>query len=96
MLRLLVISAFMIALLGSCGILPGKDKNRKDAIARVYDKYLYAEDLESVIPSGTSATDSLEITTAYINNWVRQELLLKQAEDNLDETHREFSKQIEL
>jgi hypothetical protein len=32
---------------------------------------------------------------AYINNWVRQELLLKQAEDNLDESNRDFSKQIE-
>lgn len=95
MLRLLVISAFLITLLGSCNILPGNDKNRENAIARVYDKYLYAEDLEGVIPPGTSSNDSLEITTAYINNWVRQELLLKQAEDNLDETHREFSKQIE-
>ena len=95
MLRLLVISAFLISLLGSCNILPGKDKKREDAIARVYDKYLYAEDLEGVIPPGTSANDSLEITTAYINNWVRQELLLKQAEDNLDETHRDFNRQIE-
>ena len=95
MLRLLVISAFLISLLGSCNILPGKDKNREDAIARVYDKYLYAEDLEGVIPPGTSANDSLEITTAYINNWVRQELLLKQAEDNLDENHRDFARQIE-
>lgn len=95
MLRLLVISAFLITLLGSCNILPGKDKDRENAIARVYDKYLYAEDLVGVIPPGTSSNDSLEITTAYINNWVRQELLLKQAEDNLDETHREFSKQIE-
>lgn len=95
MLRLLVISAFLISLLGSCNILPGKDKKREDAIARVYDKYLYAEDLEGVIPPGTTANDSLEITTAYINNWVRQELLLKQAEDNLDETHRDFNRQIE-
>ena len=95
MLRLLVISAFLVSVLGSCNLLPGKDKSREGAIARVYDKYLYAEDLEGVIPSGISANDSLEITTAYINNWVRQELLLKQAEDNLDETHRDFTSQIE-
>jgi hypothetical protein len=95
MFRLLVISAFLISVLGSCSLLPGKDKTRDAAIARVYDKYLYAEDLVGVIPPGTSANDSLEITTAYINNWVRQELLLKQAEDNLDETHRDFTRQIE-
>jgi len=79
----------------SCSLLPGKDNKREKAIARVYDEYLYADDLKGVIPAGTSADDSLEMTTAYINNWVRQELLLKQAEDNLDEANRDFSKQIE-
>jgi hypothetical protein len=48
-----------------------------------------------VVPKGTGKNDSIEITSAFINNWVRQELLLKQAEDNLDETNRDFSKQIE-
>ncbi len=95
MFRLLVISAFLISALGSCSLFPGKDEIREVAIARVYDKYLYAEDLLGVIPSGTSANDSLDITNAYINNWVRQELLLKQAEDNLDETNRDFTSQIE-
>jgi len=48
-----------------------------------------------VVPEGTSKNDSLEITAAYINNWVRQELLLKRAEDNLEESNRDFSKRIE-
>jgi len=64
-------------------------------LARVYDKYLYPDDLKGVVPVGTSANDSVEMTAAYINNWVRQELLLKQAEDNLEEPNRDFSKQIE-
>ena len=95
MLRLLIISAFVIAVFSSCNLLPQKAKNKDKAIARVNDKFLYAEDLIDVIPQGTSAADSVEITAAYINNWVRQELLLKQAEDNLDETNRDFTAQIE-
>jgi hypothetical protein len=95
MLRLLLISALFISALVSCKLLPGKDKSKDKAIARVYDKYLYADDLKGVVPKGTPAIDSLEITTAYLNNWVRQELLLKQAEDNLDEANRDFSSQIE-
>lgn len=95
MIRLLLFSALFTSLLVSCKLLPGKDKSKEQAIARVYDKYLYADDLKGVVPAGTAIADSLEITTAYINNWVRQELLLKQAEDNLDEANRDFSSQIE-
>jgi hypothetical protein len=95
MLRLLVISFFIAAVTVSCNLLPDKGKSKEKAIARVYEKFLYSEDLKGVIPPGTSANDSIEITTAYINNWVRQELLLKQAEDNLDESNSDFSKQIE-
>ena len=95
MLRLLVISAFLPVFLLSCNLLPQKANNKDKAIARVYDKYLYRDDLKGVVTAGASAEDSTEITTAYINNWVRQELLLKQAEDNLDESNSDFSKQIE-
>lgn len=95
MLRLFLISALAVAIFSSCNLLPQKAKNTGKAIARVNDKYLYAEDIVEVIPEGTNTNDSIEITTAYINNWVRQELLLKQAEDNLDETNRDFTEQIE-
>jgi len=95
MLRLLVISAFLISVFSSCNLLPQKAKDTEKAIARVNDKYLYPEDLKDVVPPGTGANDSIEITAAYINNWVRQELLLKQAEDNLEETNRDFTDQIE-
>lgn len=95
MLRLLVISAFLITVFSSCSLLPQKAKNKEKPVARVNDKYLYPDDLKDVVPAGTGANDSIEITAAYINNWVRQELLLKQAEDNLDESSRDFTEQIE-
>ncbi|MFA5970928.1 MAG: hypothetical protein WC780_01155 [Lentimicrobiaceae bacterium] len=95
MLRFLLIPVFLIAVMSSCNLLPQKGKSKGKAIARVYDKNLYAEDLKGIIPVGTNSNDSMEMTAAYINNWVRQELLLKQAEDNLEETNRDFSKLIE-
>jgi len=95
MQRLLLVSAFLSVFLVSCKLFSDKEDNKQEAIARVYDKYLYKDELKSLIPKGTGANDSIEITTAYINNWVRQELLLKQAEDNLDESNRDFSRQIE-
>ncbi len=95
MLRPLVISLLITTTLTSCNLLPHKESNQQKAVARVYDKYLYQDDLAGVIPAGTNADDSIEITAAYINNWIRQELLLKQAEDNLAETNRDFTDQIE-
>jgi hypothetical protein len=95
MLRLLIISAFISTLLISCNLIPHKEKEKGKALARVNEKYLYQAELTGVVPAGTSADDSTEITQAFINNWVRQELLLKKAEDNLDEANIDFSKEIE-
>ncbi len=95
MLRLLIISVILTGVLNSCNLFTPKVKNQGSPIAKVYDKYLYPNDLADVVPPETGKNDSIEITAAYINNWVRQELLLKQAEDNLEETNRDFSKQIE-
>lgn len=90
------LSAIILILWGftSCDLLPEKEK-KGDVVARVSDKYLYAEDLEGLVPAGTSKKDSLSITQNYINNWIRQELLLQQAEANLDENQMDFSKQVD-
>jgi hypothetical protein len=84
----------LMALLSACNLIPGR-KKQGDAIARVYERYLYSDELKGLIPSGTSAKDSIEITRTYINNWVRQELLLHQAEANLSDEQMDFEKQVE-
>jgi len=95
MVRLLAISVFIVTTLSACNLFHPKSVKKEEAVARVFDKYLYKNDLKGVVPHGINNTDSMEITTAYINNWIRQELLLKQAEDNLEQTKRDFTKQIE-
>jgi len=89
---LLLILAIMMA---ACSLFPDKEGKQQGAIARVNEKYLYHKDMEGLVPPGTARTDSIEITAAYINNWIRQELLLKQAEDNIDKTSINFDKEIE-
>lgn len=71
-------------------------RNGDDSIlARVYDNYLYASDLHENIPRGLSVKDSLVTAKNYINNWVRQQLLIQQAERNLTDKQKDFSKQLE-
>lgn len=64
-------------------------------VARVYDKYLYSSDLKGVVAAGTTSQDSIEIVKNYINNWIRQELLVHHAEDNLSGDQQDFSNEIE-
>ena len=64
-------------------------------VAAVYDKVLYQSDLQSVVYEGISSADSIVRTKAFINNWIRQQLLLHQAENSLDKSDIDFSKQLE-
>ena len=52
-------------------------------LARVYNKSLYIKDLEGMFPPGTSAYDSSLITNSYTQRWVREAVLLYEAENNL-------------
>ena len=49
----------------------------KTPIARVFDSYLYYEDLGELVPKGASSSDSTALVTQYINVWVKQQLMIK-------------------
>lgn len=70
-------------------------KSSDDIVARVYDEYLYKSDLLAIVPEGFSKQDSLEVINDYIDNWIRQKILLKQAEQNLSSEQKDFTKQLE-
>lgn len=84
----------LVMAVSACKLLPGK-KEGAGAVARVHDKYLYIDELKGLVPAGTNSNDSISITNNYINNWIRQELLLHQAESNLSDEQMDFGKQVE-
>lgn len=81
----------IVAFLFSC---KSSDK-KEDTIARVYDQYLYVSDLNGVVPKGTAQDDSLKLVEKYINEWVKEKLLVKKAEDNLTDEQKNVDKQLE-
>ena len=86
---------FIVALaFCSCNFFKGK-KSSENAVARVYDEYLYASDLVGIVPQGFSKQDSLEIIKDYIDNWIRKKILINQAESNLSSEQQNFNKQLE-
>ncbi|WP_052123265.1 hypothetical protein [Flavobacterium beibuense] len=62
------------------------------AVARVNDSYLYEEEINKLVPAGTSKEDSLAIVKSYIDRWATQKLLYNAAELNLGaEKQEEFN-----
>lgn len=72
-----------------------KNGSGDKVIATIYDKVLYQSDLQSVLYEGISVNDSLFRTKAFIDSWIRRQLLIHQAENNIDKSELDFSRQIE-
>ena len=77
----------------ACNNKNGKEGGR--VLARVHDVYLYDTDIDGIVPPNSNAKDSLMIVKSFINNWIRQQLVVMQAESNLPEDQKDFTKQLE-
>ena len=77
----------LFGILVSCSFF--KKTDDRDAIARVNDSYLYAEDLKGLISSEISKEDSTLLVQNYITSWATQQLLFDGAKLNLSESKQE-------
>jgi hypothetical protein len=72
----------------SCDLIKRKKGKETDnvrpAVARVDENYLYRDELEGIVPIGAPREDSLSRTEAYINSWIRKQLLIRQASRQID------------
>ncbi|MEI6682919.1 MAG: hypothetical protein WCO44_09845 [Bacteroidota bacterium] len=84
---------FLLILAASCSSFFKKKTER--VLARVYNDYLYESDVKGIVTPGTLAKDSLVITRGFIENWIRQRLILQQAQKNLTSSQLDFTKQLE-
>jgi len=79
-LGLLIIALYLT----SCGNAEIPEEGKKP-LAKVGERYLYASDLTGM-GAGLSEQDSLYQVKIYTEQWVRDELMLNVAEDNIDAT----------
>lgn len=63
-------------------------------IARVGDQVLYQQNIEEVIPHNTSSEDSVVLANDYINKWVKQELMIQKADENLTPEQKDVSQEL--
>ena len=92
-MRGFVIGLVLLLMLSSCRQKVNDSDNK--AVARIYDKTLYQSDLQNVLYEGISASDSIVATKAFIDNWIRRQLVIHQAENDIAKAELDFSKEME-
>ncbi len=89
----LIIAAVLCSAVLSCK--KNKPDRNEEPLARVYDKYLYISDIKGLTNENTTPEDSARIVDEYVDNWIRQNLILHIAEDNLPSALASINKQAE-
>jgi len=56
---------------------------KKQLLAKVYNKQLYASNLANILPEAYKPEDSVMIYNAYIENWLRDAVLMHEAEQKI-------------
>ncbi len=87
-----IVFLFILLLAGCLG---SRKRVNDIPVAKVYEKYLYASQLQGIVPSGLSREDSLLIVKDHIDKWIRNQLLLFQAEQYLSPEEKNVERQIE-
>lgn len=85
----------VFTLTGGTGCQLFENKEDDQLIAECYGNYLYRRDIEGIVQPGTPPNDSIAAVKQFIDNWIRQQIMLEQAENNLTDEQKDFTGQIE-
>lgn len=91
-MRISIVGLILLLVISSCH---NKIEQNAEIIATVYGKNLYKTDLESISFEGINYNDSVVRARAFIDKWINNQLLLRQAENNLDQKQLDFTKRLE-
>jgi len=85
-------------LFGGCDLIRMKDKpgapDGEEPIARVHDQFLYAEDLAGITVPEMSAEDSASRAQSFIDSWIRKQLLIHEAAQNIQFNEADIERKI--
>ncbi|PWK17993.1 peptidylprolyl isomerase [Xanthomarina spongicola] len=84
----------VLYLLVSCDFF--KETDDRIPIARVHETYLYEEDVKDLLKDGMSVQDSTMVVSSYINDWAKEQLLVRGAKRNLTEAKQEVFNKLAL
>lgn len=85
------INTYILFLIASCFLLAcdslgsGKSNKNKEAnlIARAGNSLLYKSDIAGLVSPEVSSEDSLQIVNRFVENWIKEELFIQEAANNI-------------
>ena len=92
---LLLTMVLAVALMG-CDFIKRKKGNDQGPkpVARVQDKFLYPEELEGIASADMAKEDSAARINAYVNSWIRKQLLINEARKKIDINEAEVERKV--
>lgn len=85
-MRTLIVTCSILIIFSACTNY--NNDNNREAVAQVGDKYLFADQIPVKTNNGLTIEDSIRIARNYIDRWIRNELILNKAEENLSEEYQ--------
>lgn len=85
----LLIVLLLLLLCSSC------HRHEDKVMAQVYYHKLYESEVLKNMPTGLSPADSIALVNDFIDNWVREQLILHEAEKRLSPREKNFDRQLE-
>jgi len=64
-------------------------------VAKVGDKLLLRRELAAALQGGITKTDSVNQSKDYIQRWIKQELMLRMAEENLTDDQKDVQRELD-
>jgi hypothetical protein len=90
-MKVISVYILLIVTLFSCE----KEDKKLNAVARVYDNYLYQDEIDKKSPSDLSKADSVLYRNNFINAWATEQLLLEKAKINIASENSEIDNLVE-
>ncbi|MBN8702938.1 MAG: hypothetical protein J0M08_07730 [Bacteroidetes bacterium] len=87
---------FFVLAAASCSLENSrKSTNSGKVVAKAYDDFLYESEVLPLVTSASSRKDTVDFINSYADRWVKQQILLRKAEQNLSEEDKDVSAQLE-
>lgn len=99
MTRIFVLISLTALLAGSCDFIRMKEKRlaefeNREPVARVNNTYLFKDELAGIAALGSTKEDSADRVEAYIDSWIRKELLIQEAARKININEAEVERKI--
>lgn len=89
----------MMFLVTSCDFIKIKKEKEegepaRNPVARVGNSYLFQDELIGIAPTDVTSEDSVARVTAYVNSWIRKQLVINEAMKNIDINEVEVERKV--